>query len=111
MIFWSWEDVEWENCKGSHRIPFIMLTIECVTNEIHQFYRLLVGSTSKYCVENAKCNVLTIKNDWNPTDFHSNLSDVIKAEETEKNRKLEEYHDMHQEHPVESLKMHSEKKD
>lgn len=29
-----------------------------------------MGSTSKYCVENANCNVLVIKGEWGPQEIH-----------------------------------------
>eukprot|EP01114_Cavostelium_apophysatum_P002036 TRINITY_DN1177_c0_g1_i1.p1 TRINITY_DN1177_c0_g1~~TRINITY_DN1177_c0_g1_i1.p1 ORF type:complete len:196 (-),score=28.85 TRINITY_DN1177_c0_g1_i1:55-642(-) len=67
--------------------------------------RLLVGSTSKYCVEHAKCSVIVIKGGWGPKEEHSNLNQVIKAEEEERKRRVEEYDSMH-DHPVEKVLLH-----
>ncbi|KAL6043112.1 EH domain binding protein 1 like 1 [Balamuthia mandrillaris] len=50
---------------------------------------LLMGSTSKYCVENADCNVLTVKGSYQPEE-HDSLTAVRQLEEAERARRVEE---------------------
>jgi hypothetical protein len=63
-------------------------------------FRIFVGSNSKYCVEHAKCNVLIVKGDWAPPEIHSDLSQVIKEEEEERKRRMDEL-----QHKMEELKV------
>jgi len=52
--------------------------------------RLVMGSISRYCVENAECNVIVVKNEWGPPEIHANKSKVIAAEEKERQRRIKE---------------------
>jgi nucleotide-binding universal stress UspA family protein len=53
--------------------------------------RFFVGSTTKYCVENANCNVLVLKGDWKAAEDHGPaLKEIVKAEEAERNRQMKE---------------------
>jgi nucleotide-binding universal stress UspA family protein len=53
--------------------------------------RFFVGSTTKYCVENANCNVLVLKGDWKPAEDHGPaLKEIVKAEEAERKRQMKE---------------------
>jgi len=51
------------------------------------FSRFLTGSTSKYCMEHATCNVLVARNVIPPEEIHVNKEVVIKAEEEERERR------------------------
>jgi nucleotide-binding universal stress UspA family protein len=53
------------------------------------FERLFAGSTSKYCIENAPCNVLVVKDDA-PAEVHSEVNEVIDATERERERRIRE---------------------
>lgn len=46
--------------------------------------RFLVGSTSKYVVENAECNVIVVKNPVGPEEEHADKKALIAAEEEER---------------------------
>jgi len=72
--------------------------------------RLLVGSTSRYCVEHANCNVMVIKGEWGPSQVHSSLQEVINAEEEERKRRVEESDLLKEQHPVESVHLDLEQK-
>jgi nucleotide-binding universal stress UspA family protein len=50
--------------------------------------RLLLGSVSRYCVEHCPCSVFVIKGEWGPSEVHSNLAEVIKAEERERSERI-----------------------
>jgi len=50
--------------------------------------RFFLGSTSKYIVENADCNVIVVKNPVGPEEEHSERQKVIQAEETERIRRI-----------------------
>jgi len=52
--------------------------------------RFFVGSTSKYCVENADCNVVIVKCAVGPEEEHESKAKVIKEEEHERIRRIEE---------------------
>jgi len=52
--------------------------------------RFFVGSTSKYVVENADCNVIVVKHPFGPPEEHGCKADIIKAEEHERIRRLAE---------------------
>jgi len=43
--------------------------------------RLLVGSTSEYCVENAPCTVMVIKGESGPAEEHVSKKEVLELEE------------------------------
>jgi len=58
--------------------------------------RFFVGSTSKYCLEHAECNVLVIKNPYGGEEEHDSRSKIIQAEEAERVRRIEEDHKMEQ---------------
>lgn len=57
---------------------------------IGKLKRVLVGSNSKYVMEHAKCNVMVVKGAWGPPEEHSDLQDIIKAEEAERQQREEE---------------------
>jgi nucleotide-binding universal stress UspA family protein len=52
--------------------------------------RFFVGSTSKYVVENAECNVIVIKKPFGAPEEHEKKSSIIQAEEAERVRREEE---------------------
>jgi nucleotide-binding universal stress UspA family protein len=51
--------------------------------------RMFIGSTSKYLVEHANCDVLIVKGQMGPAEIHSDLSKVIALEEAERKRRIE----------------------
>jgi len=53
-----------------------------------KFTRWIVGSTSRYCVEHADCNVLVTKGEWGPEEEHSNLKQVHQEEEKEREERI-----------------------
>jgi len=55
---------------------------------------LLVGSTSKYCVEHANCNVLVAKVELPQEEIHVDKAMVIRAEEKERSRREKEEQDL-----------------
>lgn len=55
--------------------------------------RLFVGSTSRYVVENAECNVIVVKNPFGPPEERgasTTKAKVVQAEEHERIRRIEE---------------------
>jgi len=52
--------------------------------------RFFVGSTSKYCVENAECNVIVVKVPVGEEEEHDSRSKIIQEEEHERVRRIEE---------------------
>uniref|UniRef100_A0A6B2LGF2 UspA domain-containing protein n=1 Tax=Arcella intermedia TaxID=1963864 RepID=A0A6B2LGF2_9EUKA len=52
--------------------------------------RFFVGSTSRYLVENAECNVVVVKCPVGPEEEHIDKQKVIQAEESERIRRLAE---------------------
>jgi len=48
------------------------------------FQRFIVGSTSKYVVENAECNVVVVKQPVGPEEEHVDRKNLIAAEEEER---------------------------
>uniref|UniRef100_A0A6B2LHC3 UspA domain-containing protein n=1 Tax=Arcella intermedia TaxID=1963864 RepID=A0A6B2LHC3_9EUKA len=52
--------------------------------------RFFVGSTSKYLVENAECNVIVVKSPVGAEEEHSDRQKIIQAEESERIRRIEE---------------------
>jgi hypothetical protein len=52
--------------------------------------RFFVGSTSRYVVENAECNVIVIKQPFGAAEEHDSKIAVIQAEEIERIRREEE---------------------
>jgi len=50
----------------------------------------LLGSVSKYCVENAHCNVIVAKLVAPPSEIHTNLEEVRRLEEEERKRRVAE---------------------
>jgi len=92
--------IKYTMMKGTESNPAALLC-KAVTNYsidhlvlgrrgISTVHRFFVGSTSKYCVENADCNVVVIKSPVGPEEEHENKSKVIQLEEHERIRRLEE---------------------
>jgi len=52
--------------------------------------RFFVGSTSKYVLENAECNVIIIKREFGGEEEHEPKAKIIQAEEEERLRRIEE---------------------
>eukprot|EP01118_Nematostelium_gracile_P012112 TRINITY_DN437_c0_g1_i1.p1 TRINITY_DN437_c0_g1~~TRINITY_DN437_c0_g1_i1.p1 ORF type:complete len:258 (-),score=77.12 TRINITY_DN437_c0_g1_i1:17-790(-) len=53
--------------------------------------KLLMGSSTKYCIDNCSCNVLVVKGEWGPSEVHDiSKQDVIKIEEAERRRRIRE---------------------
>ncbi len=52
--------------------------------------RLLIGSTSKYCLEHASCNVLVMKSPIAQAELHADKKTVIQEEENERARRIAE---------------------
>jgi nucleotide-binding universal stress UspA family protein len=52
--------------------------------------RFFLGSTSKYIVENADCNVIVVKSPVGPEEEHTDKQKIIQAEETERIRRIVE---------------------
>jgi len=48
-----------------------------------------VGSTSKYIVEHAECNVVVVKKPVGPSEMHDNKASVIAAEEIERLQQID----------------------
>jgi len=57
---------------------------------------LLFGSTSRYVVENAKCDVLVIKKESFPAEEHDNKRTVVMSEEAERIRRINEMIEAHE---------------
>src|SRR5687767_7156328 len=55
-----------------------------------RFERMMIGSTSNYCLENAKCNVLIAKSELSAPELHSSKQEVIRLEEAERLRRIKE---------------------
>tara|TARA_R110002050_G_scaffold217013_1_gene353071 strand:- start:884 stop:1573 length:690 start_codon:yes stop_codon:yes gene_type:complete len=54
--------------------------------------RLFIGSNSKYCTEEADCNVIIIKHPFGPEEVHeASKKEIIDAEEAERRWRIEEY--------------------
>jgi len=60
--------------------------------EFGQLERVLFSSTSRYCIENADCNVLIVKGYYLPEE-HGNLQEVLELEEKERERRINELAD------------------
>jgi hypothetical protein len=65
--------------------------------------RVFVGSTSKYCLEHAHCNVLIVKSKIEPTEVHTSLIQSTRVEEKERQRRLADKteQDMAKQHALE----------
>jgi len=50
--------------------------------------RIFVGSTSRYCLENAECSVMVVKGDWGPMDEHVDVQKINQLEEAERKRRM-----------------------
>lgn len=50
--------------------------------------RFVMGSTSKYCVEHADCDVLVIKHRLSPTEEHASKELVVQEEEAERAQRM-----------------------
>jgi len=57
---------------------------------ISKLKRIFVGSTSRYCVEHAPCNVIVVKGDWAADEEHASKQEVINEEERERQRRISE---------------------
>jgi nucleotide-binding universal stress UspA family protein len=54
--------------------------------------RLFLGSNSKYCTEEADCNVIIVKHPFGPEEQHdASKQEIIDAEEEERRWRIEEY--------------------
>jgi len=62
--------------------------------DMGDFKRFFLGSTSKYIVENAECNVVVVKIPIGPEEEHSDRLKVILAEEDERIRRITEEDDI-----------------
>jgi len=65
-------------------------TVVVGRRDMGDFKRFFVGSTSKYIVENAECNVIVIKSSIGPEEEHADKQKIIQAEEAERLRRIEE---------------------
>jgi len=54
--------------------------------------RLFVGSTSKYCVEHCKCNVMVVKGEWKALVDNPTIKEIIEFDNLEKQKSKEEFH-------------------
>jgi len=64
-----------------------------VTDHDYRFVdrvRFFTGSTSRYVVEHANCNVVIVKGEWGPSEEHSNLNTIKQEEENERQRRIDE---------------------
>eukprot|EP00028_Trichosphaerium_sp_Am-I-7-wt_P002628 CAMPEP_0168528104 /NCGR_PEP_ID=MMETSP0405-20121227/13051_1 /TAXON_ID=498012 /ORGANISM="Trichosphaerium sp, Strain Am-I-7 wt" /LENGTH=210 /DNA_ID=CAMNT_0008551447 /DNA_START=639 /DNA_END=1271 /DNA_ORIENTATION=- len=61
--------------------------------DIGSLTRMFIGSTTKYCLENADCNVVIAKKRFGPIEEHSPLSKVKELEEEERQRRIKEEKD------------------
>jgi nucleotide-binding universal stress UspA family protein len=57
---------------------------------MNRFSRMITGSTSKYCMENATCNVIITKGCYVPEDHSVSRYDIRKMEEQERERRIRE---------------------
>lgn len=69
--------------------------------------RIFVGSTSKYCVEHADCNVLVVKGEWGPAEEHTNIDEVTRMEEEERQRRIVEEDEKHTIEHIQMKKEHN----
>jgi len=65
-------------------------TVVTGRREMGDFKRFFVGSTSKYLVENAECNVIVVKIPIGAEEEHAQKSKIIQAEEAERIRRIAE---------------------
>jgi len=65
-------------------------TVVTGRRDMGDFKRFFLGSTSKYIVENAECNVVVVKTPFGPEEEHSDRLKVILAEEEERIRRITE---------------------
>jgi len=66
--------------------------IDCLIlgrRDLGSFRRLLTGSTSKYCIENARCNVLVVKGAFHIEEIHADKKAVLALEEAERLRRVQ----------------------
>jgi len=57
------------------------------------FKRILLGSTSRFCMEHANCNVVVVKGEWGPEEIHDSKTAVLQQEEKERQRRIKEEED------------------
>lgn len=70
--------------------------------------RLFAGSTSKYVVENAECNVVVVKKPVGPEEEHGDKAKVIAAEEVERLERIGKDEGEDKEESLESIKAREE---
>jgi len=75
-------------CKAAERKEIDILALG--RRGLGSFARFLLGSTSRYCLENAVCNVFVVKEGIAPSEIHDDKKLVLEAEEKERERRIEE---------------------
>ena len=86
--------IQYTMMKGTDSNPGLLLCKAVKNYNVHQLVlgrrsmggvqRFFVGSTSKYVVENAECNVIVVKQPIGPEEEHVDKKGLIAAEEEER---------------------------
>jgi nucleotide-binding universal stress UspA family protein len=58
---------------------------------MNRFSRLVAGSTSRYCMESANCNVIVVKGSYTLGECHDSLNKVKQMEEEERKRRMADW--------------------
>jgi len=79
-------------CKAAEKKSIDILVVG--RRGLGKVERILVGSTSKYCLEHAPCNVLIVKVGIAQPEIHDDKKEILKAEEEERARRIKEEKDV-----------------
>ena len=73
---------------SEHKIDFLVMG----RRGMGMVERLILGSNSEHCIENADCNVIIVKHPFGPEEIHEgSKAEVLAAEEEERQWRICEY--------------------